>query len=99
MYLVMNVITTTPERASHLEQAFAPSPERMKAIPGFIRFELLRERGEEGAPPRYSAATWWEDEAAFKAWTESEAFRAAHARAGSSGAGAQAQMKQYDVVV
>lgn len=57
----------------------------MRAVPGCGDFHLLRETGTEGETV-YMVLTEWEDEAAFRAWTESDAFRRAHANAGQSGA-------------
>lgn len=44
-------------------------------LPGFLRNEILRPvRGDH-----YVVKTYWEDMEAFEAWTESRAFREAHA--------------------
>ena len=85
MYVVMNRLTVTPENAGHLEQGFAHSAERMRAVPGCGNFHLLKEAGIEGDVV-YMVMTEWENEAAFHAWTESDAFRRAHANAGDTGA-------------
>ena len=85
MYVVMNRLTVAPEQASHLEQGFAHSAGRMRAVPGCLDFKLLKEEGVTGDTV-YVALTQWDDEAAFTAWTESESFRRAHANAGQSGA-------------
>jgi heme-degrading monooxygenase HmoA len=60
------------ERESHLE-----------SVPGFLAFHLLRGPVEEDHA-LYATHTQWIDRAAFEAWTQSEAFRAAHANAGSA---------------
>ena len=54
----------------------------MRAVPGCLNFNLLKEAGIEGDAV-YVAMTEWENEAAFHAWTESDAFRRAHANAGN----------------
>ncbi len=60
------------ERESHLEE-----------VPGFIAFHLLR--GPEGEDHTlYATHTQWENRSSFEAWTQSEAFRKAHANAGSA---------------
>ncbi len=85
MYVVMNRLTVAPEQAGRLEEGFAQSAGRMRAVPGCRDFTLLKEEGVAGDTV-YVALTQWEDEAAFTAWTQSESFRRAHANAGQSGA-------------
>ncbi len=85
MYVVMNRLTVATEHAGRLEEGFAHSAGRMREIPGCVHFSLLKEAGVEGESV-YVALTQWEDEAAFRAWTESDAFRRSHANAGQSGA-------------
>ncbi|MCL2162724.1 MAG: antibiotic biosynthesis monooxygenase, partial [Betaproteobacteria bacterium] len=48
--------------------------------PGFIRFSLLQGPQTEEYT-LFASHTEWENEAAFEAWTRSEAFRKAHANA------------------
>lgn len=84
MYVVMNRLTVAPEGAAGLEVGFAHSGERMRQTPGCVGFQLLREEAE--GDPVYLAVTQWRDKEAFTAWTRSDAFRRAHANAGSSGA-------------
>jgi len=53
------------------------------AVPGFVEFHLLR--GPEAEDyTLYASHTVWESRAVFEAWTKSEAFRAAHSRAGDN---------------
>ena len=50
-------------------------------VPGFVSFNLLRgETGEEHT--LFASHAVWQDRSAFDAWTHSDAFRKAHARAG-----------------
>ena len=50
---------------------------------GFVEFHLLK--GPEAEDHTlYASHTIWENRAAFEAWTRSEAFRAAHHRAGDN---------------
>lgn len=85
MYVVMNRLTVAPEQAEQLEQGFSHSAGRMRAVPGCLNFNLLKEDGITGDIV-YVALTQWKDAAAFRAWTQSESFRRAHANAGQSGA-------------
>lgn len=52
-------------------------------MPGFVRFHLLKGPQTEEYT-LFASHTEWESEAAFAAWTESEAFRKAHANAGKT---------------
>ncbi len=57
------------ERDSHLD-----------GVPGVREFRLLR--GPSGdSETLYASHTVWESRAAFEAWTESDAFKKAHAQA------------------
>lgn len=96
MYVVTNTLTVPAEQAARVEQGFAHSVESMKRIPGCADFTLLREERAAGEIPVYVAMTTWEDEAAFKAWVASDAFRHAHANAGQSGA--MGEVHAYTVV-
>ncbi len=85
MYVVMNRLTIASEQAANLEQGFSHSAGRMRAVPGCLNFNLLKEENVAGDTV-YVALTQWEDEAAFTAWTQSESFRRAHVNSGQSGA-------------
>jgi hypothetical protein len=51
-------------------------------VPGFVEFHLLK--GPEAEDHTlYASHTVWQTKSAFEAWTKSEEFRAAHARAGN----------------
>ena len=91
MYVVMNRLTVPVEQAGHLEQGFSHSAGRMHEVPGCLNFNLLKEERIDGEAV-YVALTEWETEAAFRAWTESDAFRRAHANAGQSGAMGEVHM-------
>jgi heme-degrading monooxygenase HmoA len=52
-------------------------------MPGFVEFHLLK--GPEAEDHTlYSSHTLWQSRDAFEAWTKSEEFRKAHARAGDT---------------
>ncbi len=86
MYVVMNKLTVAPEGAAGLESGFAHSGERMRQTPGCVSFQLLREEEPESENASYLVITQWQDKDAFLDWTQSEAFRRAHAGTGESGA-------------
>ena len=53
---------------------------QLDQVPGFRQFHLLRGPTAEGAT-LYASHTVWDSHEAFVAWTESDAFRQAHAKA------------------
>lgn len=75
MFIAMNRFRVQPGRGADFEAAWRERESHLQGVPGFLRFQLLR--GEEGT---YVSHSTWESEAAFSAWTESEAFRRAHGR-------------------
>jgi heme-degrading monooxygenase HmoA len=48
-------------------------------VPGFREFRLLKGPADDGSV-LYASHSVWESRQAFEAWTNSEAFRKAHAR-------------------
>ena len=81
MYIAMNHFRVAPDRCEEFEKAWRERDSYLKDVPGFESFHLLQGPEEEGAR-LYASHTIWASHAAFEAWTKSEAFRAAHARAG-----------------
>ena len=79
-----NVLSFHPvvdRAASRLETVWRERDSYLLTVPGFVEFHLLK------GPVRddhvlYSSHTTWRTKDDFEAWTKSEAFRAAHARAG-----------------
>jgi len=76
MYVVMNRFTLNPGHHEAFEDRWRNRESHLKGVPGFIRFRLLRLD-----ETHYSSYVEWTSEAHFVDWTQSEAFRAAHARA------------------
>jgi heme-degrading monooxygenase HmoA len=75
--IAMNRFSVNPERAADFEEHWRKRESFLKEVPGFVRFALLR--GDE--PGQYISHSTWQNRAAFEAWTQSEAFRKAHAQA------------------
>jgi heme-degrading monooxygenase HmoA len=80
MYLAMNRFRIVPGMEAEFEAVWRARDSHLKGVAGFKSFTLMR------GPSRvdhtlYASHSLWESEAAFVAWTRSEAFRAAHARA------------------
>ncbi len=81
MYLTMNRFKVRLGREEEFETVWKSRESRLGEVPGFISFHLMK--GEERDGYRlYASHTAWESEAAFRDWTTSEAFRAAHRGAG-----------------
>ena len=79
MYIAMNRFPI----ASGFEEAFVEiwrtRDSQLDSVPGFLEFHLLEGPEIEGGRI-YISHSRWESYDAFKAWTESEAFRAAHGK-------------------
>jgi len=76
MIVVANRIPVAPGYEQAFENRFRDRAHLVEHAPGFVRQEVLRPR-TAGTP--YIVMTHWQDEASFRAWTDSAAFRAAHA--------------------
>jgi heme-degrading monooxygenase HmoA len=74
------VLQKGPKRTS----SRSGSPETaLDKVKSFVEFHLLR--GPEAEDHTlYASHTVWQSRATFEAWTKSEAFRAAHQRAGNA---------------
>ena len=83
MYIAMNRFRVVKGSESAFEQVWALRDTHLDKVPGFIEFHLLRGPELEDHT-LYASHTVWANHAAFEAWTKSEAFRAAHARAGDN---------------
>ncbi|MCP3472773.1 antibiotic biosynthesis monooxygenase [Bradyrhizobium sp. CCGUVB1N3] len=84
MFIAMNRFQVKKGAETAFETVWATRESYLDAMPGFVEFHLLR--GPEAEDHTlYSSHTSWVDKAAFEAWTRSEEFRRAHARADSRG--------------
>lgn len=100
----MNVLTARDGAAADLEAAFAGRARRLARVPGFAGYEFLRRDagdGDEG-PAEYVVMTHWADEAAYRAWVGSDAFRASHrardARPAGESPAAASELRAYAVL-
>ena len=75
MFIAMNRFQVAPGRGDEFETAWRDRKSYLNDVPGFLSFKLLK--GKDGAFVSHSE---WADEAAFTAWTESEAFKKAHGK-------------------
>lgn len=84
MFLAMNRFTVPLENAAEFEALWLGRDSRLHELPGFVEFSMLRGPEAEDGTRLYASHTVWESEADFRAWTTSQQFREAHARAGDS---------------
>ena len=83
MFIAMNRFTVPVENAEAFEALWLGRDSRLAELPGFVAFHMLKGPKAEDHT-LYASHAVWETEEHFKAWTKSEQFRAAHARAGES---------------
>ncbi len=76
MFIVMNRFKVTPGREQDFVSAFSGRAKAIDGVPGFLALDVLKPVGE-GA---FISMTRWKDQAAFEAWTNSEAFKQGHAK-------------------
>mgnify|MGYP002633468924 FL=1 len=84
MYLTMNRFKVKPGQEAAFEAVWTGRESKLPEVPGFVAFHLLKGPAHEGYR-LYASHTMWESEAAFAAWTKSDAFRSAHKGAGAHG--------------
>jgi heme-degrading monooxygenase HmoA len=83
MFIAMNRFKVIKGEEKAFEQVWLSRDTHLQSVPGFIEFHLLR--GPEAEDHTlYSSHSVWANQAAFTAWTQSEAFRAAHRSAGDN---------------
>ena len=68
---------------SDFEAVWTSRDTHLREVPGFITFHLLRGPERDGHR-LYASHSMWASQAAFEAWTRSEAFRMAHKDAGDN---------------
>jgi heme-degrading monooxygenase HmoA len=80
MFIAMNRFRIKPGHEADFEEIWASRDSHLDGVPGFRAFHLLRgPTGEEHT--LYASHTEWESREHFQAWTQSDAFRKAHAQA------------------
>ncbi len=76
----MNRFRIRKGEEAEFERIWAARDSHLRNVPGFVEFHLLRGSSDEEAT-LYASHTVWRSEADFRAWTDSESFRKAHAQA------------------
>ena len=81
MFIAMNRFQVKIGSEAAFETVWRTRESYLSNLAGFVEFHLLK--GPEAEDHTlYASHTVWESRAAFEAWTQSEAFRAAHREAG-----------------
>ena len=83
MYIAMNRFEVTPQNAEAFEALWLGRDSHLKVTEGFVEFHMLRGTEKDGVI-LYASHTVWQTEDAFRRWTRSDAFRAAHKDAGTT---------------
>jgi heme-degrading monooxygenase HmoA len=86
MFIAMNRFKVKRGSEEAFEEVWLSRETYLDGMPGFVEFHLLKGPEVENYT-LYSSHTVWESKAAFQAWTTSEEFRKAHARAGNERTG------------
>jgi len=82
-FIAMNRFKVRPGSEDDFESVWKDRESRLKEVPRFQEFRLLK--GPEGDGFRlYSSHVIWNSRTDFEAWTKSEQFRDAHKNAGNS---------------
>lgn len=82
MFVTMNRFSIEPQYWNDFEDRFRQRAGLIDKEPGFIRNAVLRP--EKGFSEQHIVMTLWESREAFEAWTKSDSFRQAHAKAGQT---------------
>ena len=77
MFIAMNRFKVNKGSEHDFEQVWLTRKTHLEEVPGFVVFHLLKGPEQEDHV-LYASHSVWRNEAAFKAWTQSEQFRAAH---------------------
>lgn len=86
MYIAMNRFRVKKGSEEAFEKVWLTRETYLDRMPGFVEFHLLK--GPEAEDHTlYSSHTVWQNKASFEAWTKSDEFRKAHARAGNESSG------------
>ncbi len=83
MYIAMNRFKIALGQEDEFINVWKSRDTFLDEVPGFIEFHLLQGPTNE-EHTLFSSHTVWENESDFINWTKSEAFRKAHANAGSN---------------
>jgi heme-degrading monooxygenase HmoA len=86
MFIAMNRFKVKKGSEEAFEKVWLSRESYLDQVPGFMEFHLLKGPDGDGHT-LYASHSVWQSRAAFEAWTKSDEFRAAHARAGNETTG------------
>ena len=86
MFIAMNRFKVRKGSEDAFENVWLTRESHLDRMPGFVEFHLLK-GPEADDHTLYSSHTLWDSRSQFEAWTKSDEFRAAHARAGNDSTG------------
>ncbi len=96
MFIAMNNFKVAKGQEADFEQVWQGRQSYLKEVPGFVQFALLKGDGEG----EYISHSSWQDQAAFIAWTKSEAFAAGHRQGSLMGVlEGPPQIKTYEALI
>ena len=80
MFIAMNRFRIALGREAVFEELWRSRDSQLDQVPGFVEFRLLKGPADDEAV-LYASHTIWKSKPDFDAWTQSENFRQAHAKA------------------
>lgn len=80
MFIAMNQFAVHADKCEDFERAWRERESYLDGVDGFEIFHLLKGPSAADGIQTYASHTVWRDEAAFRAWVASDAFRKAHAQ-------------------
>ena len=86
MFIAMNRFQVKKGSEADFEHVWTSRETHLEKVPGFVEFHLLK-GPEADDHTLYASHTIWQNRSAFEAWTRSDEFRKAHARAGNESTG------------
>lgn len=95
-FVACNQFYIPTENGAAFEERWAGRSSTLKECDGFVSFSLLRRDGSakghgtvalDPSEPTYLSTTIWRDRAAFEAWKNGDAFKAAHGQKGGKEGG------------
>lgn len=100
MFIAMNRFRIARGREEVFEEMWRSRESHLDEVAGFREFHLLRGPSDEDAT-LFASHSVWDSRGDFEAWTESEAFRKAHAQARAPEGTylAHPQFEGFDVVL
>jgi len=82
LYIAMNRFKINLGKGADFEDIWRKRDTRLKDVPGFLSFNLVKGKSTEEYII-YASHTTWRSEEDFLNWTKSESFRSAHKNAGA----------------